>query len=88
MTVLNETTLIPMGLAISLIGGGAWFMARLHFRMKELGDWFENHEKQDNTRHERITEKINSVNQQQLTLVERVTRIETKIDILLDNFKK
>ena len=85
--LISDTSSITLGLAITLItsiAGFVWQTAKQSSRIEELGRDIENMSKKIDTM-QNEQEKIKTDNTH---ISERMVRIETKLDIIIESFKK
>lgn len=82
-TILSQKTLIPIGTILVLLGGAIWLgtlSSDIQRAKKDIADLQQN-DMAMNTKVDELKQYNSSAN-------ERMARIETKIDILIDQFKK
>ncbi len=56
--------------------------------IKQISEAISHVEEVQSTAHEKTAERIREVEQQNMGVLDRMARIETKIDLLLDSLKK
>ncbi len=69
MSKLDEKTLLPMGVAIVVIGGGAAWATRMHIGMSEAQAAIIEQKQADSEYHKKVCELLRSIDQ-------RLSRIE------------
>jgi hypothetical protein len=94
MEVISPDTGVTIGLLITAMGGVVW-LTRIWAANKRNGEEIaqmvisiEHIEKVQSMAHEKTAKRIRDVEKQNVGVLDRMARIETKIDLLLDSIKK
>lgn len=85
--VISESTTISVGLAMILLSG-IIFIYKSYTRSNQNFVDFTNHEIKDEKENSRIWVEIEAIKLHNNTTTDRMARIETKLDMILEQIKK
>lgn len=87
MDLISENTGITIGVVIVLIGGVVW-LTKLHSLASTNARRLKQVERMNNERDSSLGKRIDLLETETNTILERMARIETKLDFLIENLKK
>ncbi len=94
MEVITSETGVTIGLLITVMAGVIWLSRiwatgkRNEEEIKQISDSINHIEEVQSIAHEKTAERIRELDQRNVRVLDRVARIETKIDLMLEYLKK